>query len=141
MTTKQYLNQIRMLDVKINHRIKQAEEIRKKAFMLSGIDTEKDRVQTSHTGNTSLFFIDKYVDMMLKVDALIDKYVDLKNTIISQIDSLEDERYCEILYYRYVEYMTFPKIAEKMTYTVDHVWRLHRYALQEFEKNVPVNVD
>lgn len=134
MTTKQYLNQIRILDIRINHRIKQAEEIRQKAFMLSAVDTQKDRVQSSPDGNTSLRFIDRYVDMMRSIDKLIDKYVDLKDEIITKIDSIEDERYCEILYYRYVDGMLFSEIAEKMNYTVDHVWRLHRYALQEFEK-------
>lgn len=134
MTTKQYLNQVRILNIKIDHRIKQAEEIKQKAFMLSAVDTTKDKVQNSNTEYTALHFIEKYVDMMRKIDEMIDRYVDLKNEIITKIDSLEDERYVEILYYRYIDGLLFSEIALKMNYTKDHVWRLHRYALQEFER-------
>ena len=134
MTTKQYLCQVRILDSKINHRIKQAEEIKQKAFSISAIDTTKDKVQSSASSDSGLRFIDKYVDMVREIDELIDKYVDLKDQIITQIHDLDDERYIDILYYRYIDYLLFSEIAEKMNYTKDHVWRLHRNALKEFEK-------
>ena len=139
MTTKQYLDQIRVLDTKINHRIKQAEEIRAKAFLISAVDTTKDRVQTSPSSDAGLRFIDKYVDKMREIDAMIDSYVDLKNQIITQIESLDDERYMRVLYYRYIDYLLFTEIAERMNYSKDYVFRLHRKALREFEKRT-VNV-
>ena len=134
MTAKQYLCQIRVLDVKINHRIKQAEDLKNKAFSISAIDTTKDKLQSSPSADGGLRFIEKYVDMMHEIDSLIDEYVDLKNKIISQIDNLNNDRYSEILHYRYVDYLLFSEIAEKMNYTKDYVWKLHRKAIKEFEK-------
>ena len=139
MTAKQYLNQIRVLDLKINHRLEEAEEVRSKAFGLSGVDTTKDRVQTSRSSDTGLRYIDRYGDMMREIDHMVDESVDLKHKIIGEIDSLDDERYIKILHYRYVDSLLFSEIAALMNYTKDHVWRLHRKAIKEFEKRT-VNV-
>lgn len=139
MTTRQYLNQIRLLDVQINHRIKQADDIRAKAFLLSAVDTTKDKIQTSPSSDAGLRYVDRYVDMEREIDALIDKYIDTKNRIIGEIHALEDERFVRVLYYRYVEYLTYNDIAERMNYSKDYVFRLHREALQEFER-ITVNV-
>ena len=139
MTTRQYLNQIRLLDVQINHRIKQADDIRAKAFLLSAVDTTKDKIQTSPSSDAGLRYVDRYVDMEREIDALIDKYIDTKNRIIGEIHALEDERFVRVLYYRYVEYLTYNDIAERMNYSKDYVFRLHREALQEFGR-ITVNV-
>ena len=139
MTTRQYLNQIRLLDVQINHRIKQADDIRAKAFLLSAVDTTKDKIQTSPSSDAGLRYVDRYVDMEREIDALIDKYIDIKNRIIGEIHALEDERFVRVLYYRYVEYLTYNDIAERMNYSKDYVFRLHREALQEFGR-ITVNV-
>ena len=134
MTAKQYLNQIRVLDFKINARIKQAEEIKAKAFAISAVDTTRDAVQTSPSPDKSLRFIERYVDMMREIDSMIDGYVDMKDMIITEISSLKDERYMRVLHYRYIDYLMFSEIAEKMNYSKDYVFRLHRKALKAFEK-------
>lgn len=133
MNAKQYLSQITILDSKIDQRIRQAEDIKRKAFLISAVDTTKDRVQSSQSGST-LKYIEKYVDMMAKIDKLIDEYVDLKDKIIGEIHQLNDQRYIDVLYFRYVEGMLFADIGNKMGYGERHIWRLHCAALRAFEK-------
>lgn len=135
MNAKQYLSQITILDSKIDQRIRQAEEIKQKAFLISAVDTTKDRVQSSQSGST-LKYVEKYVDMMAKIDKLIDEYVDLKDKIIGEIHQLNDQRYIEVLYFRYVDGLHFSEIANTMGYAESHVWRLHCSALREFDKMI-----
>lgn len=139
MTVKQYLNQIRLLDIRIDQRIEQAEEIKQKAFLIEAVDTTKDRVQSSQS-ESNLKYVDKYVDMMAEIDKLVDEYVDLKNKIIGEIHQLEDQRYMEVLYLRYVNGLRFIEIAKAMGYGDRHVKRLHHAALREFGKKMSFNV-
>lgn len=133
MTAKLYLKRIKILDMMINHRLKQAEDIRDKAFTVSAIDTTKERIQSSPSADGNKY-IERYVDLMNEIDDLIDRYVDSKNIVINQIHNLDNEKHSEVLYLRYVEYLLFNEIAVRMHYTKDYIWKLHREALNEFEK-------
>lgn len=135
MNVKQYLGQIKRLDDRIYRRVHQVEELRNKAIMISSVDTSRDRIQSSPSGD-NMRYVEKYVDMMRGLNELIDNYTHIKNKIIGEIESLNNEKYSEVLYYRYVEYLIFPEIADRMNYSKDYVWKIHRKALKEFERTV-----
>ena len=78
--------------------------------------------------------IAKIIELENKIDSLIDEYVDKKNLIVSQIDSIENETYYEILFSRYIAKKTFEKIADEMSYSWRQIIRLHGRALQDFER-------
>lgn len=65
---------------------------------------------------------------------MIESYTQEQNKIISQIQSLEDSRYIEILYKRYVEFKSFELIAVELNYEYSWVTRIHNQALEEFEQ-------
>jgi hypothetical protein len=133
MDTKQYLGQISRLDKMIKNKMTELAEFKELAYGLSAINNE-ERVQSTPDFDKMSGKIAKIVDMENKIDSLIDEYVDKKNLIVSQIDSIENETYYEILFSRYIAKKTFEKIADEMSYSWRQIIRLHGRALQEFEK-------
>ena len=133
MDTKQYLGQISRLDRMIKNKMTELSQYRDLIYGLSAVVNE-ERVQKSPDFDKMTGKVAKVLKIESKIDELIDEYVDKKNLIISQIDSIENETYYEILFARYIEKKTFEKIADEMMYSWRQIIRLHGKALQEFEK-------
>jgi hypothetical protein len=133
LDTKQYLGQISRLDRMIKNKMTELSQYKDLAYGLSAI-TNEERVQSSPDFDKMTGKVAKIIEMENKIDSLIDVYVDKKNVIVSQIDSMENETYYEILFARYIEKKTFEKIADEMSYSWRQIIRLHGRALQEFEK-------
>lgn len=140
MTAKEYLSQIRLLDRKIDQRIEEAAELRQIAVGLRSPELKNDAVQTSPSGDPIGSAVGRYLDIEAEVNAMIDRYIDLKHKIIGEIHELPDQRMVELLYLRYVKYMTLEEISCRMEkqngghYSYDHTRRLHWRALKEFSK-------
>ena len=132
MDTKQYLGQISRLDRMIKNKMTELSQYKDLAYGLSAI-TNEERVQTTPEFDKMSGKVAKIIEIEQKIDSLIDEYVDKKNLIISQIDSMENETYYEILFARYIEKKTFEKIADEMNYSFRNTTRLHGRALREFE--------
>ena len=137
MTTKQYLSQIRILDLKINQRIEEAKSLAEIAVGLRSPELKQDVVQTSHAADPVGDAMIRYLDVQKEIDNLIDQFVDLKHKIIGEIQDMTDPRYSELLYHRYVEYMSFVEIAEVMHYEYKYVCALHGRALKLFKISRP----
>ena len=134
MRAKDYLNQIRLLDIKIGQRIEELEEMRSRISLVTGIDYSKDRVQsTPESGNKQ---IENLVDFENSVLDMINKETMLKHKIIGDIQELSNPLYVDILFRRYVECNSFEKIAYDMGYAYNYVCTLHGNALKEFELQV-----
>ena len=78
MTAKQYLQQIRRLDLKINQRIAEAEDLRRRAFGLRSPELKADVVKTSPAGDPIGAAMSRYVDLQREIDELTDQLVDMK---------------------------------------------------------------
>lgn len=76
----------------------------------------------------------KILELENEIDCLIDNYVDLKHKIIGEIHELQNSKYIEILYKRYVEEKRLEEVAVEMNYTFQYVILLHGYALKEFSE-------
>lgn len=134
MTAKQYLSSLKLLNIKINHKLQEVEELRALSFSTGGLAADNERVQTSPSGDgRQIALVNRYVDMEMEINQLIDKYVDRKDKIINEIHQLEDARYVEILFKRYVEFKTLTSVAMEMAYDYSHIRRLHARALEDFE--------
>ena len=132
MTAKEYLNQIRLLDVRIGQRIEELEEMRQRISILTGIDYSKDRIQsTPSSGNKQ---IEELVDFENTVLDMIHKETKLKHKVIGEIQELSNPIYVDLLFRRYVECYSFEKIACDMGYAYNYVCTLHGEALKEFGK-------
>lgn len=134
MRAKDYLNQIRLLDIKIGQRIEELEEMKSRISLVTGIDYAKDRVQSSpESGNKQ---IENLVDFENSVLDMINHETKLKHTIIDQIQQLENPIYVDLLFRRYVQCHSFERIASDMGYAYHYVCTLHGEALKDFDCKV-----
>lgn len=140
MTVKEYLNQIRNMDIRITQRQAQLEELRFLAFGDKSPTIDGPQIQSSPSGDIMESAIIKYVDLSREIELLIDDYVDTKNRIIEEIHSLSNAKYVELLHKRYVDYMSLEEIAHAMNYSEIHIKRLHGNALEAFRTKILNNI-
>ena len=134
MKAKEYLNQIRLMDIALGNYITELEQMRERISIVAGIDYSKDRIQASpETGNRQ---IEELVDFERMVLDKIKAETDLRHKIIEEIQTLTNPIYVEILSRRYVECHSFERIACNMGYAYNYVCTLHGEALKEFDRVV-----
>ncbi|MGI6040982.1 MAG: hypothetical protein ACOYBH_02000 [Candidatus Alectryocaccobium sp.] len=134
MTAKQYLGQIRILDIKIRQRQREAAELKLATTCTGSISAQGEKVQTSASGDKLLNAVARYVDLEAEIQGMIKDMQKRRHKIIAEIQDLDDARYIQVLFKRYVEYKKFELIAVEMGY--DFVWvrKLHKQALMQFEE-------
>ena len=136
MTAKEYLQQIRKLDILITQRRKELEELRLQDGV-RGISYEGDRVQTSPKGEANYVrLVEKRAKLEGEINELITELYELRHKIINEIQLLDNDVYTDILYKRYVEYMSLERIAVEMHYSYFHTCKLHGGALKELERKI-----
>ena len=137
MQAKEYLLQIKHLDLMITAWIQQKDDMRSQLYSLSS--PKYDGVAVQGTKDP-----DKFSEMWARIDQKerkicreIDKLADAKQVITEEIGRIEDTRYVEILLRRYVQMQKLEDIANEMSYSYDRVRHLHGFALLEFERVNP----
>lgn len=133
MNAKNYLEQLQNIIVKIEQKKLQAEELRSIATNISartGSEKIRGSGRSDKVGNT----IVKVLTLENQISDEINHYVEAKNTIINQIESLDNVDYMKMLYMRYVQFFTIDKIAVEMSLCARQISRVHNNALKEFEK-------
>lgn len=137
LTVRQYLEQLELLDTKINQKIYQLKDLKLRSTSTGGFDYS-ERVQTSKSGDSLCRAVTDYVALEDEINADIDHFVDFKNKIINQIQTMTDVKYMKLLYMRYVEYKSLELIAVEMNYSYPYVKELHGVALQQFQNTYPI---
>lgn len=148
MTAKEYLQQIRKQDIKIGQRITQLERMKSRlaqmeayAYATGSIDYSKDKVQSSpSSGNERVEEKVDYEKQVKQFAESVRKMIRdgeaLRDKIITEIQSLENAVYVDILYRRYVDCHSFERIACDMSYTYQYTLNLHGEALKAFEQKL-----
>lgn len=135
MTAKEYLKQLKKINVMIRQRTQEKEMLCAALGSIGSFDYSKDRVRTSPSGDAQYAkTVEKIVDLEKEIDNLIIEFLERMNKIISQIQSLKNDKYVEILYKHYVEGKQLGAIAKEMGYAHQYIISLHTHALKEFEK-------
>ena len=148
MDAKSYLDQIRMLDKRINRKIEEKEVLKSIATSTGRFNMDPNKVQSSINLHKTEEAITRYIDMETEIDQMIDELVVLRDRIINEIHELDDVRYEELLYLKYVgkldentdriHYLRLEEIACTMIksngdhYSFDHIAHMHGEALQKF---------
>ena len=138
MDTREYLQQIKTLHIKIRQRQAEAHELREAAMSIGSPSPDKEKVQSSGVKDAIAEQVTRYTDMLIEIDFMIWDLSCLKHRIIGEIHQLTDARYIDILFKRYVEIKTWELIAVEMNYSYDYVKELNAYALEEFHNKVMV---
>lgn len=137
---KVYLNRLAV----IKARIRQLEELqgdeRLKATGNSSPRLDPNKVQTSGGGDVMARHVERAVDVEREIAKLNKQYKDELWRVVQEIQSLDNEKYVELLYLRYVKLNRLEEIACIMRktngspYSYDHINRLHGQALEAFRE-------
>lgn len=79
----------------------------------------------------------KIIDLEREIDRRIDEYVDLTREIETAIDRIDDDRYRDILRFRYINGWSWERIAREMHYDRRQITRLHGWHFWRSRKDVP----
>lgn len=131
MTAKEYLRTLRWTELSIETRKDELRRLDAEYTYLSGISYDRDRVQTSPSGN-AFPQSDRRIDLALKIREDILAMQKLRTDIIGKITGLDNPLYSQVLLERYVNYLSFDDIADKMNYSYVRITHIHGEALQEF---------
>jgi DNA-directed RNA polymerase specialized sigma subunit len=134
LTAKQYLDQLRVIDTKINQKMEELSELMTAATSTGAIDYSKDRVQTSPQ-NALESRICKYVDLNDEINREIDEFVDIKHRVTKEIQELNVDYYIKILFKVYVQYKDLKVTANEVGLSYAYVRNLHKEALKAFEQH------
>lgn len=133
LTAKQYLDQLRVIDTKINQKMEELADLMTAATSTGVIDYSKDKVQTSPQ-NAQENRICKCVDLDAEINREIDEFVDIKHRVTKEIQELNVDYYIKILFKVYVQYKTVKDAANEIGLSYQYVRDLHKKALKAFEE-------
>lgn len=134
MTAKEYLSQLKILDIKINQRLRQKEELKEIMYSIPAVNTENERVSGGVKRNYNK--VDKYTDMEREIDKIIDQFVDLKHKIVGEIQLLNNPLFMDILYKRYVEFKGLELISVELCYNYNYIRHMLGIALKKFDETI-----
>ena len=136
MDAKEYLNNIKTINTKINILLEHLEDLKAQAITVgSSGNLQTDRVQSSLNTKDKLGdIVAKIGDLEAEINKEIDIYVDEKHSAIKLVASMDNPIYIQVLNLRYLNNKSFEEIAVNIGFSWRHTIRLHGYALQEFQK-------
>lgn len=132
MTAREYLDQIRVLDARIDVLLQEKKVIRES--ILPGSISYRDKVQNSPDPDPYGTWVCRMEEKEAEIAREIDALYDLKLEVTRTINQLQDARYIRVLYARYVELKKFRVIADEIGYTCQYTRIIHKDALKMFEK-------
>lgn len=135
MTAKEYLQQIRRINIIIKHKTDELNSFRSTLPLLPSQDLSSDRVQTSAACEAEYT---RSIERILEMEAEIDRYKAARDKILSQIHGMSNINHMQVLYKRYVECKRLETIAHEVGYSYTRIKHLHVEALKKFESRHPI---
>ena len=129
MDTKQYLGQIKRLEMQIQNKLAEIYQLRTMAESIT-VATDKERVDSSGDKDKLGCIMARIVDMEREVDKMVDKRCD----IVAQIDRMEDTESYDVLAKIYILDRDLKAIAIEKSISYKTFSRVHKKALKEFEE-------
>ena len=81
----------------------------------------------------------KYVDLEKEIHEDIERFTELKHKIIGQIHMLDEPKYVNVLFMKYIEYKDLKEIAKELDYSYGRTKHIHGFALEAFRIKVLEN--
>lgn len=132
MRTETYLRQINKFDDRIDGAVAQIEMLYGKAMDIS-IRVKDVDVQSSTSGDIMENAIIKIADLKNGIAKDFDREIELRRTIISQINSIEDDKQQKILSKRYLQRKSWKEIESETGLTYHHIMKIKDAAIKQFE--------
>lgn len=131
MTPKEYLSQIRKINIMIDCK---QHEIQSLYDLITSTTPkyESDPVQSGSTSDKIGNVICKITDLQSEINSDIDRLVNLKSKIFKQIQELDIIEFA-VLHKRYFEFKTWEIISKEMMYSERQIYRIHGEALNHIK--------
>lgn len=130
MAAKQYLQQIYRCNELIQENLEEMENLRVMSTSIASPDLTKQKVSSTKSFEAPFVnAVNRLVDLERLTDAKMAELLDLRMEIRETISLVEDAKQILVLRYRYIEFMKWEDIAEKMDYSLKSVYRIHSAAL------------
>ena len=134
MNAKEYLQQIKTMDTKINTDIEELANLESLVTKTTSVMGD-DRVQSSGSQEKMADCVAKIVDMQKEITDEIDRLIDYKKEARQLICDSCDADCTKLLQKRYFNFETWEQIAVEMNYTYQWVsGKLHKRALSQVQK-------
>ncbi len=75
----------------------------------------------------------RIADIEQKINREIDRQIDLRERIEAAVVGLKDERFQDVMRYKYIDGKTLEWIAVEMNYSYKQICRFHGYALRDIK--------
>ena len=131
MTAKEYLDQLHLLDVKINQDLERLEEMKHGALGIRAMQYDTDKVQVSPADRLCAD-VARYTDFSEKINKEINRFIEAKNRVIEQIQGLQNPVYVQVLFKVYVQYKTLKEATPEIGLSYSTVLIKHAEALNAF---------
>lgn len=139
MNAKEYLQQVKKLDVLISNKKEQLKTLREH-LEVKGINFENDG-SANVTRNITMLndIVISITTLDQEIENDIQLYADKLNRIINTIDSLDSSEEISLLYKRYIHFQSWEEIAKQLNVSYKHVFKLHKRALENIEKIIKLD--
>lgn len=134
MEAKQYLKQAYKLNELIESDVQELDRLRDLASSISSPKLD-DMPHSPNRSTEAPFtrYVGRIIEMEQRINAEIDRYVDLQNEIRTTINQLKNNDEKLLLRYRYILFMTWEEVAEKLNVSMRTVHRIHGTALKNLQ--------
>lgn len=132
MDAKKYLLRIRKLDKLIQAKNETLSQLRAEFESAGTASYSADKIQSS--GNKDLSdVVARIIDFSNEVDRDVDRLISMKREIVQMIDEVDNADYIDLLYKRYIHFLTWEQISAAMFISERHIYRMHDLALRAFD--------
>lgn len=131
MTSKEELKMLRRHKAVIDRIAAEKAELEDVLYKCT---SRADGMPKSGGGDRMGSLVARVADLQDDLAAELDRYLQVRDMVTAKIGHLEDERFRDVLVYRYVAMRTWEDVAECMGRDVRYVYKLHGWALAEYER-------
>lgn len=132
MKAKEYLQQARFLDNRINSKIQQIESLNDLAASCSAVIDDMPR-NPNRGGSRMADAVIKIISLQEELNQDINAIVELKREIMGVIKAVSNAEYQTLLEKRYLCFISWEQIAVDLNYSIQHTYRMHDAALKEID--------
>lgn len=132
MNAKTYLGQAHRMNLKINSKFEQLEQLRTMAYKVTSTLND-NKVSSTKQKSPMENAVIKIVMAENDINMAISQYLDYTAELREKIAIVKNEEYRILLELRYLCFNTWEQIAVKMNYSCSYVYKQHCYAIKSFE--------
>lgn len=132
MTTKEYLRQARTLQIGIKGKRERIQQLQELAESVTA-PVKDDCVQSGSGEGRMQNVICCIVDFQNEVVEDLERLIELQREMQSKINEVDDREYKSLLELYYLNGLTWESVADRMNYSLRHIYTLHGKALVALE--------